>query len=353
MPKKTRNETAKEIDAAAADWAARLDRGVLSPEDEVRLDAWLAGDSRRVGAFAKARAVALYSERARALGPQFDPRAFKGAQVKAQTQASPQARGRGRANGPAFSPGRRRMMWGTAAAVIGGAVVGGYSLATAGETYTTRRGEMKVVPLADGSVVNLNTDSRIRVQYTAARRSIHLDRGEALFDVAKDAARPFVVFAGDTQVRAVGTSFSVLRLADTPVQITVREGVVEVDREHLGAPDVAPVRLTANMRAEAPLGSGLASPVPIRAVAVAPVEVERAVAWREGRIAFEGETLAEAVKDFQRYSDTRIVIDDPSIAREEVTGLFQATDPVGFAQAVATGFGWHAEVGENQVRLSR
>jgi len=212
---------------------------------------------------------------------------------------------------------------------------------------------MKVVPLADGSVVNLNTDSRIRVQYTAVRRSIHLDRGEALFDVAKDAARPFVVSAGDMQVRAVGTSFSVLRLADTPVQITVREGVVEVDRDHSGAREVAPVRLTANMRAEAPLGSGLASPAPIRAVAVAPVEIERAVAWREGRIAFEGETLAEAVKDFQRYSDTRIVIDDPSIAKEEVTGLFQANDPVGFAQAVATGFGWHAEVGENQVRLSR
>ncbi len=350
MPKKTRNETAKEIDAAAADWAARLDRGVLSPEDEARLDAWLAADSRRVGAFAKARAVALYSERTRALGPQFDPRAFKGTRSR--------TRGRGQTKGQGFSPARRRMLWGTAAAGIAATVLGGYGLATAGETYTTRRGEMKVVPLADGSVVNLNTDSRIRVLYTAARRSIHLDRGEALFDVAKDAARPFVVSAGDTRVKAVGTSFSVLRLADTPVQITVREGVVEVDRGHqnaldMGASEMTPLRLTANMRAVAPLGSGLAAPAPIRAVAVAPVEVERAVAWREGRIAFEGETLAEAVKDFQRYSDTRIVIDDPSIANEEVTGLFQANDPVGFAQAVATGFGWHAAVGENQVRLSR
>ncbi len=345
MPEKTRNETAKEIDAAAAEWAARLDRGVLSPEDEARLDAWLAADARRVGAFAKARAVALYSERARALGPQFDPRAFKA--------TGPRAKGKGGAKGTVFSPARRWMLWGTAAAGIGGAVLGGYGLATAGETYVTRRGEMKVVPLADGSVVNLNTDSRMRVLYSAARRAIHLDRGEALFDVAKDASRPFVVYAGDTQVKAVGTSFSVLRLADTPVQITVREGVVEIDRGHLGTAQIAPVRLSANMRAMAPIDSGLAAPAPIRAVAVAPVEVERSVAWREGRIAFEGETLAEAVKDFQRYSDTRIVIDDPSIAREEVTGLFQANDPVGFAQAVATGFGWHAEVGENQVRLSR
>ncbi len=352
MPEKTRsetakkNETAKQIDAAAADWAARLDRGVLSPEDEARLDAWLAGDSRRIGAFGKARAVALYSERARALGTQFDPKAFSGASSSQSLSGKPV-----RSRGLAFSPARRRMLWGTAvAAGIGGAVMAGYSFQAAGEDYTTRRGEMRVIPLADGSVVNLNTDSRIKVRYTHARRTIHLDRGEALFDVAKDAARPFVVYAGDTEVKAVGTSFSVLRLADAPVEVLVREGVVEVDRGQAGGA----VRLNANMRAVAPLSgdAGGGAPV-IRTVAVAPVEVERAVAWREGRIAFEGETLGQAVKDFQRYSDTRIVIDDPSIAGEEVTGLFEANDPVGFSQAVATSFGWHAEVGENQVRLTR
>jgi len=299
----------------------------LPPEEEARLDAWLAEDPRRAGAFGKARAVALYSERARALGPQFDAKAF---------------------SEHAVSPSRRHLLWGTAAAAgIGGALLAGYSLSAAGEVYATRRGEMRVVPLADGSVVNLNTDSRMKVRYTATRRTIHLDRGEALFDVARDMARPFVVFAGDTEVKAVGTSFSVQRLADAPVQVLVREGVVEVDRGQGGF-----VRLNANMRAVAPLMDKAGMPL-IRTAAVAPVEVERAVAWREGRIAFEGETLGQAVKDFQRYSDTRIVIDDPSIAREEVTGLFEANDPVGFAQAVATSFGWHAEVGENQVRLSR
>jgi transmembrane sensor len=339
MPKKTRNETAKQIDAAAADWAARLDRGVLSPDDEARLDAWLAEDARRVGAFAKARAVAMYADRARALGAQFDPRKFQSARAST------------------FSPARRRMLWG-AAAGVGGLVAAGYGLqAAAGEVYTTRRGEMRVVPLADGSIVNLNTDSRIKVRYTRTRRTIHLDRGEVLFDVAKDGARPFVVYAGDTEVKAVGTSFSVQRLADAPVQVVVREGIVEVDRAGLGGAmqttPSTPIRLTANMRATAPALESFTAPVPIRAIAIAPVEVERAVAWRDGRIAFEGETLAEAVKDFQRYSDTRIVIDDPSIAGEEVTGLFQATDPVGFARAVATSFGLRAEVGDNQVTLSR
>jgi transmembrane sensor len=86
---------------------------------------------------------------------------------------------------------------------------------------------------------------------------------------------------------------------------------------------------------------------------VEPADVERALAWREGRIAFEGETLAQAVVELQRYSDTRIVIDDPSVANEEITGLFQANNAVGFAQTVATSFGLHAEVSEKQVRLYR
>ena len=344
MPKKTPNETApkerapregaKEIDAAAADWAARLDRGALSPEEDARLDAWLGEDARRVGAFAKARAISLYADRARALGPQFDPDRFR----------SPN-------KSPAFSPARRRLLWGGAvAAGLGGLAAAGYGLsAAAGEVYSTRRGEMRVVPLADGSVVNLNTESRIKVHYSRTRRTVHLEHGEAFFDVTRDATRPFVVRAGDTEVTALATSFSVQSLADAPVEVMVRQGVVQLDR----GPGSRAVLVQANMRAVAPAAPAFTAPEPIRAAAVAPAEVERAVAWREGRIAFEGETLAEAVKAFARYSDTRIVIDDPMLAREEVTGLFQANDPVGFAQAVATSFSWHAEVAENQVTLTR
>ena len=325
MPDLTPKETAKEIDAAAADWAARVDRGVLSAPEEKELEAWLAADPRRAGAFARARAVSLYSERARALGPQFDPGKF--------------------AARPAAS--RRQFLWGgAAAAAMGGVMTAGLVFATRGQAYATKRGEMRVVPLSDGSVISLNTESRIRVVFSAAQRLIHLDAGEALFDVAKDKARPFVVQAGDTVVSAVGTSFIVQKLVGSPVQVLVREGLVDV-REATAAP----VRLGANMRATAVEETGPLKP--ILAVAVQPTEVDRVLAWREGRIAFEGETLAQAVVELQRYSDTRIVIDDPSIAKEEITGLFQANDPVGFAQAVAASFGLHADVGEKQVRIHR
>lgn len=324
-------ETAQEIDLAAADWAARVDRG-LSADEEQALDAWLADDPRRVGAYGRMRAVALHSERARALGPGFDAANFVD---------------------PAPAPvtlSRRRMLLGggAIAAGIGGAVALALGLNLRGVRYNTRLGEVKVTPLADGSVMTLNTASRVSVSFSDRERRIHLLEGEALFDVAKDPSRPFIVDAGDARVRAVGTSFTVRRLADAPVQVLVREGVVEVDRDAPAA-GARPVRLVANTRAVVS-----ASPtVAVSAVAIAPTDIGRELAWREGRIAFEGETLSQAAEQFARYSDTRIVIDDPAIAREEITGLFQANDPVGFAQAVATSFNLRAEVGAGEVRLRR
>lgn len=324
-------ETAQQIDLEAADWAARVDRG-LSPDEEQALDAWLAGDPRRVGAYGKVRAMAVHTERARGLAPNFDPAKF-------QT----------RATRPAFS--RRGVLLaggGAIAASVAGVAVVGLSLMDRGQRYNTRLGEVKVTPLADGSVMTLNTASRVVVNFSDTQRSIRLLEGEALFDVAKDAARPFVVFAGDTLVRAVGTSFTVRRLGDAPVQVLVREGVVEVGRR-AGAATAQPVRVNTNTRAVASSSSGAA----IMAAPVAPAVIGRELAWREGRIAFEGETLGQAAAQFSRYSETRIVINDPAIAAEEITGLFQANDPVGFAQAIAASFELRAEVGAGEVRLSR
>jgi len=324
-------ETAQKIDLEAADWAARVDRG-LSPEEEQTLDAWLAGDRRRVGAFGKVRAIAAYTERARALAPNFDPSRF-------QTRAArPMISRRG-----VFLAGG-----GAIAASIAGVAVVGLDLIEPGHGYNTRLGEVKVTPLADGSIMTLNTASRVIVDFSERERIIRLLEGEALFDVVKDPDRPFLVDAGETRVRAVGTSFTVRRLGAAPVEVLVREGVVEVDRRARGAAP-RPVKVAANTRA-------LASPSSASSVAtvhVEPAAVRRELAWREGRIAFQGETLGQAAAQFARYSETRIAIDDPEIAAEEITGLFQANDPVGFAQAVASSFGLRARVGAGEVRLSR
>ncbi len=314
-------ETSQVIDAQAADWAARVDGGPLSAAEQAELDAWLAGDSRRLGAYAKARAVFAHVQRARALGPDYDAAEFAAA--------------------PA--PGvNRRALWmgGAAAAAVAASVGVGAQLR--GSRLRTRLGEVRLAPLPDGSSMTLNTNSRVSVHFTEGLRRVRLIEGEALFDVAKDPARPFVVEAAGTEVRAVGTSFTVSRLPDRPVQVLVREGVVEV-----GRPAAEPVRIGANTRAVAARGGA------VDASAVTPSEIARELVWREGFLSFEDVSLAQAAAEFARYSETRIVVDDPAIARETVTGLYSANNPSGFAKAVAAALDLEVEDGAGEVRLRR
>ncbi len=318
-----------EIDDQAAEWVARIDAGPLDPADEARLNAWLEADARHLGAFAKARAVLLYSGRARALGPYFDPDAFAAA-----------------GEPPAAPPvSRRRVVAGMAAGVAALAVAGGarWWLGRLPD-YTTRIGETRVVPLEDGSVVTLNTDSEIAVHFSKGVRAVRLLQGEALFDVAKNKERPFIVDADGTSVRAVGTSFTVALLPEQPVQVMVREGIVEVKRPERAA--IPPVRLVANTRAIAPKDA------PIVAQNIASAEVTRALSWRVGRLAFEGETLAQAASIFSRYSETKIVIDDPAIAAKTITGLYVSNDPVGFSRAVAASLDLHSELRGDEVHIT-
>ena len=323
-------QTSPAIDAQAAEWAARVDGGPLSDGEQAALDAWLGADVRRVGAYAKARAVFAHVQRARALGPDYDAAEF--------AQPEPPAR-------PGLS--RRRMWMGGAAAAAGVVAAAGVGLQVGlPGHYRTRRGEVRLVPLPDGSSMTLNTASRAVIEFTGTERRVRLVEGEALFDVAKDPARPFLVAAADTQVRAVGTSFVVRCLARAPVQVLVREGVVEVKRR--AAPEAAtPVRLPANMRAVASTGGAVATSN------VTAAEVQRELVWREGLLSFEDMPLDQAVTEFARYSATPIVIDDPALARETVTGLFRANNPGGFARAVADALDVRAEVTSREVRLYR
>jgi transmembrane sensor len=243
---------------------------------------------------------------------------------------------------------RRRLLQ-VGGAIAATAVIGGWNgiqfLRHAKEFQTTK-GELKVIPLADGSVVTLNTDSAIAVNYTDRQRSVRLYRGEALFDVAKSQSRPFTVAADDTQITVVGTSFTVRQLESTPVQVLVREGIVEVSKpSKAGMP---PIRISANNLAVAAQHE-----VRIAARPIAPSELHRALAWETGMIAFEGESLAQATAEFARYSDVKIVIEDQQLAREPIVGLFRASDPVDFAEKIAISLDAKAKVEEGQVRIMR
>ena len=312
-------ETADDIDEAAASWAARVDRG-LSPAESAELEVWLGGDVRRPGAYARMTWALMSTEREDAAGRI------------------------GRAAPRRIT--RRGWLAGTGAAAASLAATGAYMGAIRPVSYATRKGERKVVRLGDGSVVTLNTDTRVEVRYARDRRRIHLLEGEALFDVAKDPDRPFVVTARGADVRAVGTSFTVSNVNSAPVEVLVREGIVEVVRADL--PRQPAARVVANTRAILARDTA--------AVAVAHVddtELGSDMAWTDGRIIFRGETLAAAAAKFGRYSDIGIVVVDPELGAERVAGVFNATDPVGFARSVALSLDAKVEVRADLVRLTR
>jgi transmembrane sensor len=164
-------------------------------------------------------------------------------------------------------------------------------------------------------------------------------QGEALFDVAKDKDRPFVVYARDTQVRAVGTSFAVSMLPQKPLLVVVREGVVELKRAK-----TAPVWVSANTRAvEHPAA-------PIAAETVSSTKIAHELAWQYGRIVLDHETLQQAADEFARYTDIHIVV-DPAVADRTVTGMFASNDPVAFAKAVAIVHGLRVKVEAKEVQI--
>lgn len=340
--------TSKEVDEIAAAWAARIDRGELTAEEEQALARWLDSDVRNRGAFMRMRAIALYSERARALGPAFEPAKFARGSMDVDPPTAPSME-RDPTERNERSGTSRNRYWqfaaGLAAVLIASiAVLMAYRTDGDLHRYDTRQGEIKVVSLSDGSVITLNTASRIEVSFDRNLREVRLIHGEALFEVAKDAFRPFVVAAGDALIQAVGTSFVVQRLPHEPVNVLVREGIVEVQQPS----SPSPIRLTAHMRAE--LSASPKSSV-AQVQILPPEELHRELAWRDGRIIFEAETLRQAAAAFAQYSDIRIVIEDDDVARMEITGLFAANDPVKFARSAAKSLGLRAEIKSGEVYI--
>lgn len=304
------------VEEAAAAWALRHP---LDADSHAACDDWLARDPRHAGALL--RAMAALSVIDRAVAPQVDP-------------ARPAA--------PIFHARRRLLagMVGAMAASVAGAI-GWRHLA--GERVSTSRGEIRRLPLADGSVATINTDSALRVVLGSDSRRVSLDRGQAWFQVAKDRTRPFVVDAGIAQARAVGTAFSVERREDG-VEIAVTEGTVAVWPSGAGG---AMMILGAGQYAR--FRPGAAAP----ATGTAPAAIARALAWRGGEIALENETVAAAVAQFNRYNRQQLVVTDPGLGNERLIGLFQIDKPGDFAATLSASLDVAATVTPTEIRLAR
>jgi transmembrane sensor len=191
-----------------------------------------------------------------------------------------------------------------------------------GDDFKTAVGEQRSITLSDRSVVFLNTDSEVRLRWTARERHIDLLHGEARFQVAKNAARPFIVATREASVRAVGTVFNV-RTGEAITQVAVLEGRVEVKAD-LGAANSAP----AHNEADLLLAAGQRAAVTRLGVEpdVGP-PIERVAAWTERRLVFRGDPLGAVVAEFNRYRTQALVVDDPALAEVRINGVFELDDP--------------------------
>lgn len=306
-------QTAADIADEAAAWVARMDADGWTDDGEADLERWIAQDPRRRGALLQAQASWITLDHRPAI-------VNKTAVVR-----------------------RRTMMKGFGGA-LAASLAGGIFLLTRGTTYRTQVGEIRRVPLADGSTATINTGSEMQVTLAERRRSVRIASGEAWFRVAKDPARPFVVEAGPVVVQAIGTAFSVRR-RDNGADILVTEGVVEV---WTAQADGYRTRLAAGQ------GAFVSDNAAVRVSRAEPSAVDRALAWRTGSIDLSGQTLAAAIDEFNRYNRRKLVLVDPRLAGEQIDGMFHTDDPEGFAQAIHDSFNVAVDVADGDtIRIGR
>jgi transmembrane sensor len=198
------------------------------------------------------------------------------------------------------------------------------------EVFATARGERRSLLLSDASHLVLNTDSQVTVAFTSRTRLITLDHGQARFEVAHNAARPFVVRAGGRQIIALGTAFDV-RWTDERLSVVLVKGQVAV----VPAGERPSARAAAAITLEP--GERLQFVRPDLAVK-STAQIDREEAWVGGRVIFEATPLGVAIAEINRYAPHPLVLGDPTLASLRISGTFSVDDSAAFARALAQMF---------------
>ncbi|QDX26775.1 DUF4974 domain-containing protein [Sphingomonas suaedae] len=207
------------------------------------------------------------------------------------------------------------------------------------QRYATAIGQRRDVILGDGSSVTLNTGSLIEVRFSPDRRDVRLLQGQAMFNVAKDADRPFVVSARNRQVTALGTAFDVQIRQDGQVKVLLVEGHVRVAPVNpKGLSRIIPALARTDLQPGQQLLTEGAE-----AVEVSAADVERETAWNRGVLIFRNDMLGDAIKEVNRYSQLQLVVDDPDVAALKVSGIFPTADQEDFVAALSTLYPLRAE----------
>lgn len=365
--------SSRQIELIASAWLARRDGNEWSAHDQLQLDAWLQESIAHRVAYLRLDGAWRQSDRLRALGAgmpagSVPERGAWGLAPPPESHAMPSASGIDDEPPARFAAAHRssyssRTMRGAPKsrphsllryAAAGFALIVLASLALGWRHYTaveqtsyrTAIGGLQDVPLSDGSMITLSSDSRILVTLSRNERRIDLQQGEAFFKVAKDPSRPFVVSAGDRRAIAVGTRYDVRRDA-TDLRVIVTQGVVRLESDNGPGGRSRPTTLL-------PAGSiALANDAGVVVSSGSVQQAEELVSWRSGFLSFHDMPLASAAAEFNRYNVRKIVIGDASIGTLRVGGNFRWSNAETFVRLLELGFPVRAVRGKDTIVLKR
>lgn len=312
--------SAEEDEAIAAVWLAREDRG-LAPDERAALEQWLSGSSLNRVAYLRLKAAWQRTDRLAAL--------------KTPLPERRQARFW---NWPAATAIAASLVL-----LLAGAAWFSFRQASpAGQDYATGVGERQAVRLADGTQIELNTNTRLHAEVTETGRTVTLETGEAYFDVVHDANRPFTVNAGTRRIIDLGTKFSVFRNGDD-VRVLVTEGRVRV--EQVGQPLAAPLVAQAGREVISKGSETLSAAKPDG-------DISNDLSWRRGVLVFNQQTLAEVAEQFNRYNRRHIEVEG-SARKIRIGGSFKADNLDVFVTLLHRGFGLSVNQQGDRILVSR
>ncbi|MGE5500915.1 MAG: FecR family protein [Ignavibacteriales bacterium] len=320
----------RQASKSAAVWFARRRAAPLGGQEQSDFEAWLTQDAEHAIAYADAERAWAVAEAVRD-----DPR------IRTRRETLSSGRPPRRLPAQALAAGLAIAVLGGGASMTVQHFIGPKSLAN--QAFRTEVGQRSTVTLPDGSLVTLNTDTVLRTRADGKRRLVYLDKGQAYFKVAKDRRHPFVVTAAGRTVTALGTAFDV-RVNGRELTVVLVEGKVRVE-----GPPPAPPGASRRPQPSAPVaappgdvqatemlaGSELVAPDNSE-WRLAPADIVRETSWTRGQLVFDDEPLGAVVAELNRYTDRKMVIDDPMLAARPISGAFKPGDVQGFARSLQT-----------------
>jgi len=317
--------TATMIEEQAADWLERMDRGEWGETDQSALDEWLGENPAHMVALWRLDGAWTFADRLAAL-------------------RTP------RLHDTLLARGRRvlPLLTKSVAALVLIGIVGTAAMflvpKPAEKTFATAVGGRKTLELRDGSRIEMNTGTVLRLANDGAQRKVWLDKGEAFFDIKHDAAHPFVVITAGHRITDLGTKFVVREGADS-LEVTLVEGRARFES--------ADATIKPQLAFLSPGDVVVATATSMDVTRKSPKDLSSDLGWRRGVLIFRHTTLADAVAEFNRYNTTRLVIGDEQTANLQINGTFKDDDAASFAGTARAVFGLRVEKHGDEIVLSQ